>query len=291
MPDFSPEPAFLRARTRRQAMEWSLVLLSQGLESQVVREPQGWGLHLPPDQWAQARDILTLYQRENRHWFRYFRPIPDGPSFHPGALLWGLLIAGIYLAAALSPGSLRDQGVTDTARVLQGEVWRLWTSVSLHADLRHLMGNLTFGVLLLGLAMARFGAGWAQCAALLGGVAGNAVSAAVHGLGHRGLGASGMVMAALGMLAAGSFQPGQGGVRFRAWLLRGAAAAVLLFVLIGLDPGSDVVAHVAGFAVGCVAGVLLGSMPDRLRTSSRANHLAALLALAMFLAAWSAALN
>jgi membrane associated rhomboid family serine protease len=179
--------------------------------------------------------------------------------------------------------------MTETTAVLNGQAWRLCTSLSLHADIRHLLGNLTFGTLLLGFAMARYGAGWTQLTTMLCGVAANAVSATVHGLDHRSLGASGMVMAALGMLAAGTVNLGAVGVSLRAWLFRGCLAAGLLFVLIGLDPESDVVAHAAGFASGGVAGVLVNGLPSALRTSSRANNLTALVTLTLWIAAWSAA--
>jgi membrane associated rhomboid family serine protease len=290
MPDLSPDSVFLPCRSRRQAADWSLALISQGIESELARTDQGWGLLLDAVLADEAKAVITQYRRENRHWYRYFQTTPDSPGFHPGVFLWALLLVGVHVGSSLAPLELRAAGMTDTEQLLDGQYWRLWTSVSLHADLRHLIGNLTFGTLLLGFAMARFGGGWAQLVALLCGVVGNIVSAAVHGLDHHGLGASGMVMAALGMLAVGSVQPGQAGVPFRAWLFRSVLGAALLFVLIGLDPGSDVVAHAAGFAAGGAAGVLLNAMPTNLRTSPRANHLAALLALAMLVAAWSAAM-
>lgn len=291
MPDFSPESVSLLCRSRRQAADWSLALISQGIESEITRTEQGWGLTVDAGVADRARTVITLYQRENRHWYRYFQRSPNTTGFHPGAFLWALLLLGVHLGVTLSPVDLRAVGVTDTAALLHGQVWRLCTSVSLHADARHLIGNLTFGTLLLGFAMARFGPGWGQLTALLCAVAANVVSAVVHGLAHRGLGASGMVMAALGMLAVGALQPGTLASPFRSWFVRSLLAAGLLFVLIGLDPGSDVVAHLAGFLLGGVAGLLLNRMPPALLASPRANHLAALLALATWAAAWSCALS
>jgi rhomboid protease GluP len=288
-PDSQSEPVFLPTRSYRRAEEWSLVLVSQGIESHITQDDRGWGLLVSPDNVTRSVRILQVYERENRHWFRYFQPPPDTPGFHPGVVLWALLLVLLHAWQAVNP-ELRERGVCDTAHLLQGEVWRLWTAVSLHADLRHLMGNLVFGFLLLGLAMARFGAGWAQLAALLGGVSGNVVSAAVHGLGHRLLGASGMVMAALGLLAVGSIGLHTGKLPLRTWLVRGLLASVLLFLLLGLDPTSDVIAHAARFVTGLALGVPLRALPDALRTSRFANQLTALATFLAMLVAWAVAL-
>jgi len=51
--------------------------------------------------------------------------------------------------------TLIEAGDMDSAKVLAGQWWRLFTAVTLHADLAHLMGNITFGVIMLGLAMPR----------------------------------------------------------------------------------------------------------------------------------------
>jgi membrane associated rhomboid family serine protease len=77
---------------------------------------------------------------------------------------------------------------------------------------------------------------------------------------HRSLGASGLVMGCLGLLAAQALSH---------WSIRRSAlrsetpakpliarllAGVLLFILLGLAPGTDVMAHFGGF----LSGVLLG---------------------------------
>src|SRR6185295_492432 len=82
--------------------------------------------------------------------------------------------------------------------------WRLFTAQLLHADLLHFATNAVFGFLLLGLAMGRYGNGVALLATFLAGAGGNIVSWLVYGASFRGLGASGMVMGALGLLAAQS---------------------------------------------------------------------------------------
>lgn len=289
-PDSQSDLVFLPTRSHRRADEWSLVLVSQGIESRITRDERGWGLLVQPSEVTRSVQILQIYQRENRHWLRYFQAAPDHPGFHPGVILWAILLILIHLWQATTP-EVRERGVCDTAQLLQGEVWRLWTAISLHTNLTHLVSNLVLGSLLLGLAMARFGPGWVQLTSLLGGVTAISVSAAVHGLGHHLLGASGMVMTALGLLAIGSIGSHLGHLPLRTWLVRGLLASVLLFLLIGLDPSSDVIAHAVGFLAGLALGLPLRYLPDTWRTSSTANQLAALTTFLIMAAAWIAAFS
>src|SRR5207249_726919 len=57
-----------RARHRQQAMDWSLVLLSQGIESVVAQSESGWTLLVEPQDHARALAALRQYQLENRGW-------------------------------------------------------------------------------------------------------------------------------------------------------------------------------------------------------------------------------
>jgi membrane associated rhomboid family serine protease len=146
--------------------------------------------------------------------------------------------------------------------VAAGEWWRLFTATWLHADISHLASNAGFGFLLLALALGRHGTGAGLLAALLAGAAGNLFSMFIHGSVHQGLGASGVVMGALGLLATqtrGLMGPAASRGRV---MLTTLAAAVLLFVLLGLSPESDVAAHVGGFIAGLLFGWLLARVPD-----------------------------
>ena len=90
---------------------------------------------------------------------------------------------------------------------------------------------------------------------LLGGALGNVATLLLHEAPFRSLGASGFVMASLGLLAAHSLTSGRHEKR-AVWIGRGVIAGGLLVVLLGLSPKSDVVAHVGGFVAGVVLGVV-----------------------------------
>jgi membrane associated rhomboid family serine protease len=123
--------------------------------------------------------------------------------------------------------------------------------------------------LLLGLAMARFGGGVAILATFLAGVIANAAGLPLHSEPFRGLGASGMVMGALGLLAVESFTQWRKYPASSKIFLRAAGGAIFILLLIGVSPGTDVTAHVGGFVVGALFGVVLAMIrPSRLQDSA-----------------------
>jgi membrane associated rhomboid family serine protease len=149
----------------------------------------------------------------------------------------------------------------DSAKVSAGEWWRIFTAVWLHADIGHLASNATTGFVFLGLAMGRYGTGAALLAAYLAGALGNVAGWALTQEPHRSLGASGMVMGALGLLATQSVAllP-RASARIR-YALAGALAGSMLFVLMGMSPETDVLAHAGGFAGGVTLGAVLARVP------------------------------
>ena len=264
-------------------MDWSLVLLSQGIEPVIehVPEVESWGLRVPEAAHAQALAILRQYRAEIHNWpWRREMALPDF-VFDAGSLLWVVLMAAFFWLTEADPG-VKSAGVLDVAAVRHGQWWRLVTAVFLHGDVAHLATNSALGFVLLGLALGRYGTGIGALAALLAGVAGNALVCLACAPPRTGLGASGMVLGALGLLGAQWFA--LRGTPLRYWVT-GAGASGLLFLLLGLSPGTDVLAHAGGF----LAGVLLGIAPAHSRTlagNAPANLLAGLVFAALTATAW-----
>ena len=250
------------ARSRRQAMEWGLVLASQGIEAIIDRDGQGWELLVAEGDYARAQEALAQYRAENRNW-HWRQPVPEaGLIFHWGSLGWAAAIVAVYYLSAVRFPGLRDAGILDSEKVAGGQWWRLLTAVTLHQGPPHLMANATIGFVLMGLAMARYGAGVALLATFLAGVAGNAADLLFYAEPHQSLGASGMVMGALGVITVQTFSFWRKEGPDRRFLFRAVAAGVLILVLLGFSPDSDIVAHVGGFiAGGCLAAPWSGSAP------------------------------
>jgi membrane associated rhomboid family serine protease len=246
--------ARIPARTRRQAMDWSLALLSQDIEATIDHsEDAGWGLLVLPEQHATAIETIRQYRRENLHWPWRQKVLRPGLLFDWGSLLFVALLAVFFWLSESHPG-LRDAGLMDARQVSSGEWWRLFTSVLLHGDFGHFATNASVGLVMLGLVMGRYGTGVGLLAAYLAGVGGNLATWLIYFGGHRSLGASGMVMGCLGLLAIPFVETRHESKRKFVWA--GIAGGVMLFVLFGLTPGTDVLAHFGGF----VAGLLLGGI-------------------------------
>jgi rhomboid protease GluP len=252
-----PAPV-IPACSKKQAMDWSLVLASQGIDAIINQAETGWELIVDLPEFERAKTVLGQYQIENRGW-RWRRELPGtGVVFHWGASLWVLGIAAFYYWSAVRFPGLKDAGMVESRAVLKGQWWRLFTAVTLHENLPHLLSNATTGFLLLGLAMARFGPGIAMLAAFLAGVAGNYAGILIYPSDHASLGASGMVTGALGLITVQSFAPGRKTRVGAPFLPRAGAAGVLILVLIGFSPEADMVAHVGGFLAGAIFGLALG---------------------------------
>jgi membrane associated rhomboid family serine protease len=241
-------------------MDWSLALISQGIESIISRsdEGHGWLLQVSPTDYETALETIRLYQAENLGWGLRREILQPGLVFDWLSLLWVVLQCVFYCLNATWI-DLRTPGILNTVALAHGQWWRLFTAIWLHADLAHLADNLVFGFVLLGLAMGRYGAGVSLLAAYLAGAGGNICSWAVAPQPRYGLGASGMVMGCLGLLAVPTLSLWRNTPHAGKSLLVGLIGAFLLFVLLGLTPGTDVVAHLGGFA----SGVLFASVMTR----------------------------
>ena len=271
-------------------MDWSLVLASQGIEHVIEQsEETGWALTVTAPDYAPALAQIQKYRLENRHW-RWRRPV-----FQPGLIfdwrssLWGLLTVAFYWWSE-QRSDLRSLGMMNGAALAHGEWWRLFTAMWLHADSAHLAMNAIFGLVFLGLAMGRYGPGAGLLAAYLAGAGGNLATWLGYGAAQRGLGASGVVMGALGLLTAQSFgllgRRNSNTVRnFTGAIMAG----VLLFVLLGLSPESDVIAHLGGFVAGTLLGSLLSIVP-RLAHRPRINLAAGILFAILVILPWLRAL-
>jgi len=102
------------------------------------------------------------------------------------------------------------------------------------------------------------------------------------------LGASGMVMGGLGLLAAQSLTLLRHGFIGRQQMLRGLLAGVMLFVLFGLSPETDLLAHFTGFIMGLALGVVLLWLPPSWQ-NRRTNSAAAIILTGLLVAtAWLA---
>lgn len=281
-------PAVFVARDEPQARDWALVLLSRGVESTLGQDPVSgrWFLLIPASLRQRGIDELRAYHRENRRW-SWRTPVAEAPlQFHWGALAWVLANVFTFQFGRI----FAQRGWFEPRKFAAGEWWRAITAVWLHHDIAHLASNAIYGSLVLGLALGRYGLGIGLLGGLLGGVVGNLLGFWYRtGLDYTGLGASGMVMSGLGMLAAQSVAWWRHGVSATRFVLPGLFAGGFLFLQLGTSPGSDVIAHLGGFLAGLIYGGVAVWLPERLRIA--ANRPAAGVFLLLSGIAWAMALS
>ena len=290
-PEPTPDASVARipARSRRVAMDWGLVLASQGIQAVIEKDPErGWSLVVATADHLRAVEVIRLYRKENLRWPWLRRVLKQDYIFDWAAAVYVVLI-GVFQYLASLQSSLTDAGLMDTELFAQGQWWRPFTAVWLHANYAHLAANAGFGFVLLGLALGRYGTGLGLLAAYLAGVTGNLADWAVYGAGHHSLGASGMVMGGLGLLAVQSYALRHELVHVRKIIIGGIAGGVMLFALLGLSPDSDVVAHLGGFVGGVALGGLLALRP-RLARNEPANLAAGLVFAGLVIWPWRLAI-
>ncbi|HTH49996.1 MAG TPA: hypothetical protein VMB21_20955, partial [Candidatus Limnocylindria bacterium] len=119
--------------------------------------------------------------------------------------------------------------------------------------------------------------------------AANGLGLAFRPAAYIGLGASGMIMAAMGMLVAQAVPLWRSGRQGTKLVLTGLGTGAMLFMLFGVDPSSDVLVHATGFLLGTVMGALAALIPEERRRL--ASRLGAILYAGTVLVTWVLALR
>ena len=249
------------------ADEHALVVLAMSADCRVSPKEAGFALEVEPDRAAAARLEIDEYAKEQAGAGAVFAPRPR--SVVAGWLLaavWVLVLAWVH-ARRPAGGGWIDRWSNDIQRVWgEGEYWRAFTALFLHADLGHLLGNVIIGGAFCVMVGAVFGAARGWFLILLAGTLGNLLGGFLHQWadegGFRSIGASTATFGALGLLV--------GGGLVRAWRERsygrlkslvvplGAGAALFgMFGAGGVD--TDVVGHLAGWLCGLSTGLLVAA--------------------------------
>jgi len=274
---------------RRHAQEFALVLTAVGIEHELVGREGAFQLLVDATDAPAALEQFRRFEAENAGGVA-----PDEREDHlgdgiPGGAIWLGTLLLLYLWEWLDAWGLdwMGAGERDGARVQAGEWWRALTALGLHSGVPHLLGNLFFGAIFVGGVCQLAGTGRALLTVLIGGALGNLLAAYVHPLPHVAIGASTAVFAAIGML---SVMQWRRRVRlrqssFRRWTP--LVVGVILLGYLGFSGGrTDVLAHIAGFAVGAALGALPLPRPDAALAGRGAQWLSGLAAFALFACAW-----
>ena len=283
--------------SKKLTRRWGLVLEARGIPFRNQACNSGWRLLVPADCFTHACNELRRYEELNHNWPP---PLPAESPQHDNlltSLCVLLLIACFHNLTQLNldllghhPVDWIELGNAHAGKILQGQWWRLLTSLTLHADLLHLFSNLTLGGLFIVRICRDLGSGLGWSLLLASGLLGNLCNAALQQADHRAVGASTAVFGAVGIVAAIGLIRYRNNLR-RRWPLPIAAALALLALLGSSGERTDLGAHLfgflCGFALGLAAEFLLGRYG---RPDAWLNRLLALGAGSLMLLAWWAAL-
>lgn len=241
-----------------------LVLEACGIPCRSVRLNGRCLLYVPPLLEMAARRELEEFWHERRSGSSTAPPPLPCTAGQAALPLVALLLLSLWHgwrvgwwsppAMLPPPGSWAAAGMLDSIRVAFFHEWyRLICSLTLHADVAHLCGNMVFGAIFLMLLGKLCGPGRALWLSLLGGTAGNGLSLLLRHRPVASMGFSTALFAAAGCLA--GFMAGQ--ARHRREAIMALAAGLALLAMLGTEgERTDYAAHVCGLASGMALGAL-----------------------------------
>lgn len=246
-----------------EAYEHVLVVLAMNHDCRL-RSGEGmqkaYCIEVAPEAVADVRQEFDEYEKECREAAERKKPaeVPEFPVGLQVAGLWAAVLWLVFSQQGRDPQLVEKFSNSTQGVWHDGEWWRAFTSLFLHADLEHLFGNILLGGVFCLLAAVSFGPWRGWFLILLSGFIGNLLNAKIHEPGpFFSIGASTATFGALGLVVGH-------GLRF-AWqnrryqdlrLLFGPlAAGACLFGWFGVGgENTDVSAHLIGAACGGVLG-------------------------------------
>ena len=277
---------------RQSGADRALVLASLEIPHQLVDDGVSCALIVPAAYSTRAHHEIQTYDDENPPAMPKPTKRVEYQDAVPGLIGYVLVVCLVAGMAGYSffQSNWFVAGRVDGELIRQGEVWRLFTALTLHSGLKHLLSNLVFGVFFGIFAGRLLGSGVAWLAIVLAAASGNALNTLLLDTAHRSIGASTAVFAALGLVA-GYVWSGKLMSQDR-WSNRYGpivgGLALLMYTGTG-GPNTDIGAHLFGFVGGFTAGLILiraGTLPK----DSRSQLIAGAIAFGLIVFSWAVAL-
>jgi len=269
--------------TRTEAYDRSLVVSAMEVPHWIFKREEQFALCVPPARAAAVAQELGRYEAERAERTEGAQEMPAARFSTVSLFVCIWVMSTFYLLQSVGPKGWEDRGMASSEAIMRGEWWRVFTALTLHADLEHIGANLAIGLVYAVFLLPLLGSGWTWLLIVLAGGAGNWLNAWGHRGGeHLSIGASTAVFGALGILVAAQCALralAVRAVRWRDFLLPvGAGLGLLAYLGVG-DQQTDYMAHLLGL----LAGAPLGAAAVWLRLGARTPRIA------QTLLAWSAA--
>ncbi len=242
-----------------EASDHALVVLAMNLECWIFPGQGTYAVFADAAHAGAIRREYRLYEAEQSE----RREPADTPLFPAGMSLfsaWALVLLAVFLRQGRDP-MLTDRFCNSSAAMVEGgEWWRPFTSLFLHADAAHLLGNVAIGGIFCVMVAKTLGAFRAWPLILLGGTLGNALNAWLrYPGGFESIGASTATFAALGILVGSSCRLAWRHRSYREFrpLLAPLLAGLLMLAWYGSGgENTDVAGHFLGWSSGVLLGVM-----------------------------------
>lgn len=287
------ETPVLATDDRQEALFCSLTLSAVGISHRCTEKPDILVISVNAKDAAKADLQLKAYLDENRNWPS--KPVTGTgdftPLFQPPTLL--LIGSLMLLYTVTGPWSGNSPwftyGAGDAEAIMENhQYFRLLTSLTLHADVVHLLGNCLFGGFLFHFFCKLTGNGLGLFSMLLTATIANYINVALHGSNHLFVGFSTAVFAIIGMLA--MMSRSHRTTKRYLQILPFMAGAALLAMIGSSGERTDLGAHFFGLCCGLAFGWLLCRPAVlRLRHSIPLQTILFTLSITSIFIAWSSA--
>jgi membrane associated rhomboid family serine protease len=253
--------------SRKKALEWNLVLSAMNIPHRLKVDGNRASIEVEEGFENEAEAQVGLYEEENSR-----EEIKIGAFSHAAgpsplipvlAVFTSLFLFQTILYRTSSYDLWLKSGDSSNIDIRNGEYWRVFTALTLHAGLAHFLSNAFMGGVVFYNLFTAFGSGPGLFLAAIAGASGNLAAAYIIPVEYHSIGASGAVFGAFGILAADRMI--RRGTKRKKPDWKPAAAALVFLGLFGTAGGSDIIGHllslVSGFLIGIAAGSFLG--PDK----------------------------
>jgi rhomboid protease GluP len=249
---------------------------------------------VPAELVEKAKYELWQYDQENRK--PKLREAGISPVYESGVTGVAMYVAVICLVAWFAGEALFNRdwfvaGRVDGELIRDGEWWRTITALTLHSGIRHLAGNIVFGILFGLMAGRLIGSGIAWFGIVIASAAANFLNTSLLESAHRAIGASTAVFAALGLVSGFVWRARLMAQDRWPYRLGPIVGGIALLAYTGTgDENTDIGAHLAGFVCGFLCGMALTLAASHLRQKPLQLG-AGIAALSIILFAWIVALR
>ena len=289
-----PPVIVFRSRRRKDCLDGILVLDAAGIAYAVERDSGEYVVVVAAKDGVRSRDELDAYIREDREWSRDSALVEERGGGWSGVAVYVAIVCVVFTLERSGAFGVdwSAAGLSEAGLVRRGQLWRAVTALTLHADVRHLVGNVLFGGLIGLFAGRSFGSGIAWLSILAGGTAGNLLNAWMKPDDHASVGASTAVFAALGLIASYAWRSQREPMVSMAWRWRPLIGGLALLGFLGTaGENTDVGAHLTGFVSGVMLGALHAAVGGPVRFGRRRQMLAGATALIALTLGWVAAVG